>query len=645
MNQIKNLQQNINIQEAISTITEFTIIGDKNNQDLFEYEFQDLLACSLKRKILKKTTEADIIIKILSSVSMLFTNINNNLIVLLSLPQLNEFIIFDYNLKKEEIPDYYINFIKIISNKLNAGNIQLFFNSKYCQFPLLLYSQNFYNSPDNLTRIYTRHLLLHILQITQESKLSPILVKYLQSYPFLQVLANHMQFMRELFAKTKEKHDNFEEELGLMDHFFKDLSQIVPQLKQILDNLIMQIIILPQYKEITNIKDDQKTQCFNTILHFLQNDIYVSERLQVGIFSLIFLHEIPEFQIFEIELNYLPVQDPEIREICLNFFKNSSNIQESRFMVLEKLNYTLSLIPYLSSYYSKSNPKYLLFEELLKNDVVSILLMSNNLQYYKQQVYNLYNIYTFLDCLNEGHYLQVLDIMLVLIMNKHIFQMTSLQKVSFLINLINIMINESENKINTIENCKKSIQIVKELISNYEKRFMIAFMRCNVLKKIEIHFINSESLYYKYFFKIQQCVEDENIEVFKKKPETHQIIRFFMFLNVILEQGWLANPFKKINYNLTFEPKSFKNGQIKLINCQAIIENNTYELEELEVMYDQEQKKVIIVNLINENENYKVEFEEAVEQEEFLVEFQMRQKYQEQHFVPETLRQLNKLYL
>ncbi|CAD8208525.1 unnamed protein product [Paramecium octaurelia] len=233
MNQVKNLQQNINIQEAISTLTEFTIIGDKNNQDLFDLFIEEKVIDEFLR-ILKKTTEADVIIKILSSVSMLFTNINNNLIVLLSLPQLNEFIIFDYNLKKDEIPDYYINFIKIISNKLNAGNIQLFFNSKYCQFPLLLYSQNFYNSPDNLTRIYTRHLLLHILKITQESKLSPILVKYLQSYPFLQVLANHMQFMRELFAKTKEKHDNFDEELGLMDHFFKDLSQMVPQLKQII---------------------------------------------------------------------------------------------------------------------------------------------------------------------------------------------------------------------------------------------------------------------------------------------------------------------------------------------------------------------------------------------------------------------------
>ncbi|CAD8211096.1 unnamed protein product [Paramecium pentaurelia] len=644
MIQIQNLQQNINIKEAITTITELTIFGDQNNQDIFDIFIEQKIIDEFLR-ILKKTNESDVIITILSSVSMLFTNINKNIIVLLSLPQLNEFIIFDYNLKKEEIPDYYINFIKIISNKLNANNINLFFNSKYCQFPLLLYSQNFYNSKDNLTRIYARHLLLHILKITKESKLSHILIKYLQCYPFLQVLSNHVQFMKDLFLNTKEKNDDFDEELKLMDHFFKDVSKIIPELQQILDNLFMQILILPYYKQLPNIQEDQKNQCFNIILHFLQNDIYISERLSLAIFTLMFSHEIPQFQIFEIEVNYLPVQDTDLKDICSNFFSNSQGIQESRFMILEKLNYTLSFIPYLTSYYSKTNPKQILFDELLKNDIISNLTMICKMYQNKQLQYNIYNIYAQLNCLNESNYQQVLNIILILMMNKHIYQMTSSQKVMFLINLINIMINEQEKGLNTIENCKISIQIVKELISNYEKRFMIALLRCKILKQMEIHFVNSEIIYYKYFLKIQQCIEDENIQIFKNKPETHQIIRFLMVLNVIFEQGWLKNPFQKINYNLVFELKSYKNGQIKLINCQIIIDDNTYDIEELEIKYDQVENKVIIVNLFDDNENTKIEFENVKEQNDFLTEFQRRQQIQEQHFVPEILQQLNKLYL
>lgn len=65
------------------------------------------------------------------------------------------------------------------------------------------------------------------------------------------------------------------------------------------------------------------------------------------------------------------------------------------------------------------------------------------------------------------------------------------------------MIDESEKEINTIENCKKTIQIIKELLSIHEKTFTIAFIRSKILKKMEIHFLTSDSIYYKYFFIIQ----------------------------------------------------------------------------------------------------------------------------------------------
>ncbi|CAD8115470.1 unnamed protein product [Paramecium sonneborni] len=634
--QIQNLQQNINLLETISTITELTIFGDQKNQDLFEYVIYKFLVYLQRRKYLKSFLRFQ--------KKQAITNITKNQIVLLSLPQLNEFIIFDYNLKKEEISDYYINLIKIISNKLNPKNINLFFNSKYCQFPLLLYSQNFFNSPDNLTRTYTRHLLLQILKITLESKQKQILIKYLQSYPFLQVLTNHMQFMKDLFLKCQEKDDEYDQEIKIMNYFFKDLSEIAPELKYILDNLFLQILILPFYKDLANIDDNRKTLCFQIILHFLQNEIYKSERLSFGILALIFSHEIPQIQTFEFEPNYLPVNDSDLKDICSQFFQQQQEVPlfVSKSVFLEKINYSLSFIPYLINYQS-INPlsKQQQFENLLKNDMITNLQMASQMK--NKYQYNVYNIYAQMDSLNSKHYYQVLNILDILVENRHIYQMTLAQKIIFLINLVNIMINEQEKELNTIENCKKTVKIVKELLSKHEKQFTKAFIRSNILKKMEIHFLKLENLYYKYFLKIQQCIEDENIEVFIKKSETHQIIRFLLLLNVIFEKGWLINTFKQLNYNLDFEEKTYKNGEIKLVNCQAIIEDDIYNIEGLEVEYDEKEDQIILVDVLDEKKIQN--FNDKTELEDFCRELKIRQQAQEQHFIPEILKQLEKLYL
>lgn len=44
-----------------------------------------------------------------------------------------------------------------------------------------------------------------------------------------------------------------------------------------------------------------------------------------------------------------------------------------------------------------------------------------------------------------------------------------------------------------------------------------------------------------------------------------------------------------------------------------MIYDNTYDIEDLEIKYDEEEKKIIIINLFNENENKKIEFENEVE--------------------------------
>jgi len=50
---------------------------------------------------------------------------------------LNDFIIYKYKFDNEEFVNYYINFLKSLSLKIEKIPIGFFYNNKYSNFPIL----------------------------------------------------------------------------------------------------------------------------------------------------------------------------------------------------------------------------------------------------------------------------------------------------------------------------------------------------------------------------------------------------------------------------------------------------------------------------------------------------------------------------
>lgn len=87
--------------------------------------------------------------------SMLIQNIEmkTRMFYLLGNPFLNQLILYDFDFQKDdELVDYYVNFLKSLSIKLDSQTINFFFNDKLKTFPLYQQAIMFYNHKDQLVR-------------------------------------------------------------------------------------------------------------------------------------------------------------------------------------------------------------------------------------------------------------------------------------------------------------------------------------------------------------------------------------------------------------------------------------------------------------------------------------------------------------
>jgi protein CLEC16A len=64
-----------------------------------------------------------------------------------------------------EIADYYINFLKVLSRKINKVNLDLFYNERYPTFPILSQTIRFFNHPESLVRTTSRNIILTIAKL------------------------------------------------------------------------------------------------------------------------------------------------------------------------------------------------------------------------------------------------------------------------------------------------------------------------------------------------------------------------------------------------------------------------------------------------------------------------------------------------
>jgi protein CLEC16A len=100
-------------------------------------------------EIFSRSKEKDIINAILGFFTMLLTNLSRKPSVnyLLSHPSIASLQLTKFGNMGNEVADYYINFLKVLSRKITIDNIQLFFNKKYSSFPILSQTIRFFNHP------------------------------------------------------------------------------------------------------------------------------------------------------------------------------------------------------------------------------------------------------------------------------------------------------------------------------------------------------------------------------------------------------------------------------------------------------------------------------------------------------------------
>ena len=185
--------------------------------------------------ILSRYKQKEINLKIIKYISIFITNSPNNdneinkfnfFNYVCEKNYLNHLIInLNYNLenKDDDYLSFYINFLKVISNKININNIKLIFDAKYNIFPLLDQILFLLNNDDIMIRNSARNIFLSLIKLNY----SP-LIDYLSDIPRIVIfiilmrriksnillMINLKNFDKNIFIeKTKELKDKIIEDL------------------------------------------------------------------------------------------------------------------------------------------------------------------------------------------------------------------------------------------------------------------------------------------------------------------------------------------------------------------------------------------------------------------------------------------------
>ena len=131
--------------------------------------------------------------------SMLIQNIETKtrIYYLLGSPFLNQLILHDFEFSKDdELVDYYVNFLKSLSIKLDGETVNFFFNDKLKTFPLFNQAIMFYNHKDQLVRTSIQSITLTLFNID-----NPEMQGMFSVLPFCQFFSNIVCRLREIWMQ------------------------------------------------------------------------------------------------------------------------------------------------------------------------------------------------------------------------------------------------------------------------------------------------------------------------------------------------------------------------------------------------------------------------------------------------------------
>ena len=180
---------------------------------------------------------------------------------------LNQLIInLNYNLeeKDDDYLSYYINFLKVINNKITIENIKIIFNNEYNQFPLLDQILILLNNEDIMIRTSARNIFLSLIKLNY----MPI-IEYLCEIPRIAIfiilmrriktnillMINLKNTDRNIFIeKTKEFKEKIVEDLLFMEDI---LSINIFKINYIIINCLFSIVLLFLFTKIISFSDNK----------------------------------------------------------------------------------------------------------------------------------------------------------------------------------------------------------------------------------------------------------------------------------------------------------------------------------------------------------------------------------------------------
>ncbi|CAD8156669.1 unnamed protein product [Paramecium octaurelia] len=305
------------ITNLIQKLSNFYVIGDHQNQDIFDYLAENNILALFYDKIINLSTQQ--LCYIISRLSFIISNLKQplNITYLLSNSVLNDFVIHQYDFSNQEMVDYYVNFLKIIAIRIDRENIFLYFNFRYPSFPLLWEAQKFINYPDVLVSNTIKVIILSLSKLFNLSQDSDTLTQSImeQENRTIKKLKNYFSLSPFYLAYLKYVHQikcilpnlaksEFHNSLEELIMFFSDILKQCPFLIPLFEQIMLHRLILPILDYLLlNKNTDFKTEFklgfyliyqiisklpFNNILKYLSQD------------------KIPKDRGLELKYNYIP---------------------------------------------------------------------------------------------------------------------------------------------------------------------------------------------------------------------------------------------------------------------------------------------------------------------------------------------------
>ena len=198
---IKNIPQACKL---ISLIGTFLVKGEGLNTMESQLIFD--IFCDLDfMSLLVKYSSFDIYeinLEIINTFSFLMINIKTThyLYYFFSKNLLNKIISKDFSKYDEEFLSYYVNFLKSLSLRLDEVSVQLFYDEKTNNFPIIENVVKLYNHRDSMIRNVVRNVVLNILKIK-----SPNIQDHFIELPSISYLANVACHLRDICLQINDE--------------------------------------------------------------------------------------------------------------------------------------------------------------------------------------------------------------------------------------------------------------------------------------------------------------------------------------------------------------------------------------------------------------------------------------------------------